>query len=163
LTPDECTFRINRDYRFSKNKEPYKTHLAGGFSHNGKAGHTAGYYFEIQPTGIAMSGGGQFWIEPDILYKIRREIHSNPVPLFDIIQSPDFIDTFGGLSQEHRLKTCPKGFDKHSHAIELLRYKNFIAFENFDISSQSDDQIQGEILKRITAVSSLVKYLRTVL
>ena len=28
LTPKDCMFRINRDIRFSRDKTPYKTHLA---------------------------------------------------------------------------------------------------------------------------------------
>jgi uncharacterized protein (TIGR02453 family) len=161
LTPSECTFRINRDYRFSKDKSPYKTHLAGGFSHNGKAGHTAGYYFEINCMGRLMVGGGQYWLEPDVLFRLRREIASNPVPLQDILEQPEFISHFGELSAEDRLKTCPKGFDKNSPAIELLKYKNYIAMKYLDVSQATDDEIKAIILDYLQAISELVKYLRS--
>lgn len=161
LTPNECTFRINRDYRFSKNKEPYKTHISGGFNHNGKTGYTAGYYFEISIKGMLMVAGGQYWVEPDVLYRIRREIDSNPMPLQDIVQNPDFVDTFGGLSTDNILKTVPKGFDKNSLAIELLRYKNYIATCLVDINRLDDEQIKKIILEKLKTVSPLVKYLRT--
>lgn len=160
LTPNECTFRINRDYRFSKNKEPYKTHISAGFSHNGKAGYTAGYYFEISTQGIMMIAGGQYWVEPDVLYRIRREIDSNPVPLQEIIQDKQFIEFFGGLSKENILKTVPKGFDKNSIAIDILRHKNYIASQNVDVSNMDDNQIQETISKNIKILSPLVQYLR---
>ena len=36
MEPKKCVFRINRDVRFSKNKEPYKTNLGASFSKGGK-------------------------------------------------------------------------------------------------------------------------------
>jgi uncharacterized protein (TIGR02453 family) len=34
LEVKNCTFRINRDIRFSKDKSPYKTNMGVWFSHN---------------------------------------------------------------------------------------------------------------------------------
>ena len=36
LEPKQCVFRINRDVRFSKNKDPYKTNFGASFSKGGK-------------------------------------------------------------------------------------------------------------------------------
>ena len=44
LEAKNCTFRINRDVRFSKDKKPYKNNMAGYFNKAGKKGIGAGFY-----------------------------------------------------------------------------------------------------------------------
>jgi uncharacterized protein (TIGR02453 family) len=48
LEPKQCVFRINRDVRFSKNKDPYKTNFGASFSKGGKKIDCAGYYFHLE-------------------------------------------------------------------------------------------------------------------
>ena len=51
-------FRIYRDTRFSKDKSPYKTHVAASFPPTGMAKHQgAGFYFHIAPTEFFIGGG----------------------------------------------------------------------------------------------------------
>ena len=57
LQPKNCTFRINRDVRFSKNKDPYKSNMAAYFNKDGKKGIGAGYYLHIEP-GKSFAAGG---------------------------------------------------------------------------------------------------------
>ncbi|HNP54423.1 MAG TPA: DUF2461 domain-containing protein, partial [Ferruginibacter sp.] len=46
----DCTFRINRDIRFSKDKRPYKTNFAAFITPNGKKSmNLAGYYIHLEP------------------------------------------------------------------------------------------------------------------
>ena len=47
LEVKNCTFRINRDVRFSKNKDPYKANFGASLSKGGKKAHSAGYYLHI--------------------------------------------------------------------------------------------------------------------
>ena len=49
LTAKDCMFRINRDVRFSKNKEPYKTNFGASITAGGKKSILAGYYFHLEP------------------------------------------------------------------------------------------------------------------
>ena len=49
-------FRIYRDVRFSKDKSPYKTNWAGGFT-RATAARRGGYYFHLQPDGESFIGG----------------------------------------------------------------------------------------------------------
>jgi uncharacterized protein (TIGR02453 family) len=51
LLAKDCTFRINRDVRFSKNKAPYKTNMSCIFSKGGKKTQSAGFYVHIEPGG----------------------------------------------------------------------------------------------------------------
>ncbi|HEX2684688.1 MAG TPA: DUF2461 domain-containing protein, partial [Ferruginibacter sp.] len=49
LEAKQCMFRINRDVRFSKNKDPYKSNMSAYFNKDGKKGAGAGYYIHIEP------------------------------------------------------------------------------------------------------------------
>jgi len=127
-TGKKSLFRIYRDVRFSKNKAPYKTHWAGGFKRATKQ-LRGGYYFHIEK-GNSMIGGG-FWApNKEDLLRIREDIASDASELRKVLNSKAFKETFGTLEGE-QLKTCPKGFDKESPAIDLLRYKQFIISRKF--------------------------------
>src|SRR5437667_10864035 len=56
--PAKAIFRIYRDVRFSKDKTPYKTHIAAHFPPRGvPRGSGAGFYFHISPTETWIGGG----------------------------------------------------------------------------------------------------------
>ena len=57
LEVKDCTFRLNRDIRFSKDKTPYKINLGASFNRGGKKSVFAGYYFHLEP-GKSFAGGG---------------------------------------------------------------------------------------------------------
>ena len=57
LNGKKSLYRIYRDVRFSKNKDPYKTHWAGGFKRATKQ-LRGGYYFHIAPGNNSMIAGG---------------------------------------------------------------------------------------------------------
>ena len=49
LRPQDCTYRIARDTRFSPDKSPYKTYIGAYIAPKGKKSGFAGYYFHIEP------------------------------------------------------------------------------------------------------------------
>jgi uncharacterized protein (TIGR02453 family) len=159
LTPKDCTYRINRDIRFSNDKSPYKTHLGSAFSSGGKNGGFPGYYFELRSDGQIMIGGGWYMIDSPQLYKLRQTISEDAKPLLSILKNPEFKSTFGELNGE-KLKTTPKGFNSEDPQIELLRYKNYLAGHRINVSDLSDEQIADEIIKTFKVLSPLVLYLR---
>ena len=48
LQVKDCTYRIYRDLRFSKDKTPYKTHFGAYICPNGKKSGLGGYYFHLE-------------------------------------------------------------------------------------------------------------------
>lgn len=126
LTPKECTFRIARDIRFSKDKSPYKTNLGIGLSTYGKRSGMAEYYVHIQP-GAAFVAGGIYQPEAPQLKKIRREIDVFSEDLEAVLGGSDFRRMYGGLSREDVLSRPPKGYSHDHPAIEHLKLKRFIA------------------------------------
>jgi uncharacterized protein (TIGR02453 family) len=116
-------FRIYRDMRFSKNKEPYKNSFSLGFSRETKA-LRGGYYLHLQPGGNSFVGGGFWQPETADLKRIREEIAADAESLRSIINSASFKKHFGELAGE-QLKTAPKGFPKDHPDIDLLTTSGF--------------------------------------
>ena len=61
---------------------------------------------------------------------IRTAIAEDPDELREIINSKDFVSTFGSL-QGDQVKTAPKGYSKDDPAIDLLRFKQYIVSKSF--------------------------------
>ena len=126
LQVKECTFRINRDIRFSKDKTPYKTNMGAYFSKAGKKGNAAGYYFQCEP-GKSFAGGGFYTPYPSDLAKIRQEIDYNFEEWNKIVGNKDFRKCFvKGVDGLEVLSRPPKGYEANNPAIEYLKMKNFV-------------------------------------
>ncbi len=71
-------FRIYRDVRFSKNKDPYKTVAGVHFRHRlGKDVHAPGYYLHLEPGNVFYAMGMWHPAGPD-LRAIRQRIDQDP-------------------------------------------------------------------------------------
>src|SRR4051812_35665794 len=72
--PDKAIYRIYRDTRFSKDKTPYKDHVAASFYKRGGSGNgSSGFYCAVSQKEVAV-GGGVYMPEPETLTAIRRRI-----------------------------------------------------------------------------------------
>jgi len=89
--PQDCFFRINRDIRFSKNKNPYK--------------EFSGAYFCIAGKG---SAGGIYNPSKEVLKTLRYEIAGNLEVFQSIIYNPTFIEYTGGLARVEQNKILDK-------------------------------------------------------
>lgn len=128
LSGKKSIFRIYRDVRFSKNKEPYKTHWSGSFKRATKL-LRGGYYFHVEP-GNSFIGGGFWGPEAKDLKKMRFNIAEFESEFRAILADKNFKKQFGELDGE-QLKTAPKGIDKNHPAIDLLRYKQYLLGRTF--------------------------------
>lgn len=136
---DVKVFRIYRDVRFSKDKSPYKTNFAAGFTRATKY-RRGGYYLHISP-GASMIGGGFWKPESQDLKYIREGIIEEEATYRAILASQELTEYFGEIKGD-RLKSAPRGYDKEHPAIDLLRQKQFIFSKSFtDIEVTSDNFI----------------------
>jgi uncharacterized protein (TIGR02453 family) len=72
-------FRIYRDVRFSKDKSPYKEHVACHFRHiGGRDAHTLGFYVHLEPDNVFF-GGGMYNPANPTLRQIRTAIGCDSV------------------------------------------------------------------------------------
>lgn len=133
LSLPEISYRINRDTRFSPNKEPFKTHI-GYFicPKYGKKSLVSGYYLHIEP-GASMLCGGNYGLPGAVLKAIRRDIVDNIDEYREIVENPEFRNLFPTVGMD-MLKTYPQGFDRNWEYIDYLRPRTF------GVSKQLDDK-----------------------
>lgn len=157
LEPKQCTFRINRDIRFSKDKSPYKNNFGAYMAKGGKKGEGGGYYIHLQP-GESFVGGGIYMPPSDKLAKIRQEIDYNPDPLLAVLGDKEFKSFYGRLSGE-QLKTAPKGYEKDHMNIELLRFKSFVVFRKISNDQIGSETFANDVVKGFQLLKPLKDYL----
>lgn len=158
LNPKQCVFRINRDVRFSKNKDPYKTNFGASFSKGAKKINAAGYYFHLEP-GACFIGGGLWMPETNDLQKVRQEIDYCFKEFNGIIQHKQFKNAFSGLSTEVKLARPPKGYDLDNPAIEYLKLKSFTAITSLSDSDVLDKNIVKKSLVIFKTISPFIHFL----
>ena len=118
-TPKVSAYRINRDTRFSKNKSPYKTHIAAVFPHSRLGKHDgAGFYLHIAPTELFI-GGGLYLSMPEDLARVRRHIADDFQLFTKIINNPQFKKLFNGITGD-QLTRVPRGFSTEHPAAEVF-------------------------------------------
>ncbi len=162
LSLKDCVFRINRDVRFSKNKQPYKTVLGASFIHSGKNGSNPGYYLQIQPSGQIMIGGGWYMLDSKQISLVRQAIVKNPNVFRSILAEPTFFKTYGNLDDSANLKAHPKGYSIEDENIDLLRHTNFVVFRYINLNDISYDELNRVIVNNFKSLNPLVDFLRKV-
>ena len=146
VTAKDCIFRIYRDVRFSKNKAPYKTHMAAYIAANGRKSKFGGYYIHIEPDNKSFIACGVHSPEALVLKEIRYEIYDKTEEFKQILNKTDFNKIFPKIYGE-KLKTAPKGFPKDFEDIELLNYKSYAVVNklNNDFIKNENNLIQNLI------------------
>lgn len=165
LTDKECVFRINRDVRFSKNKDPYKTNMGASIRSGGKKSFFAGYYFHLEPGGSSFAGGGLYMAEPDKLKKVRQEIDYNWEEFHKILHQKKFKDIYGDLdkSEEVSLVREPKGYEKDNPAIEYIKLKSWIALKPIADKALTEKQLVKTICTAFEALQPMIAFLNRAL
>ena len=119
-------FRANRDIRFSKDKSPYKTNIAGTA---GMGGH--GGYLSLDARGLTVAAG-RYELTPEQLSKYRKKVaaDSTGVALAGIVGK---LEKAGyGIGGE-ALKRVPAGWPPHHPRARLLRHKILYIYKNFGL------------------------------
>ncbi len=155
IEPKKCVFRINRDVRFSKNKDPYKTNLGASFSKGGKKIDSAGYYFHLEP-GASFIGGGLWMPMAPELKKVRQELDYCYKEFTAILNNKKFKAHFEGLDSSEKLVRAPKDYEIDNPAIEYLKLKSFVVMMPLSDAELLDKQL---IKKTIAAFESMAPFI----
>jgi uncharacterized protein (TIGR02453 family) len=159
LKPQDSTYRIYRDVRFSPDKTPYKVHMGAYLNKGGKKSPTAGYYMHIQP-GSVMAGGGLWMPMAPDLNKVRQEIDYSFKEWSGILGGRSFKKFFpNGLSKEDMLTRPPKGYDEGNPAIEYLRLKSFIVMKDFDDKEALSGSFLKDLVKTFETMKPFIDFL----
>ena len=154
-----CMFRIYRDIRFSKDKTPYKVHMAASINPGGRKSITAGYYLHVEP-GASFVAGGVWMPPPPMLQAIRQEIDYEPDRLLALLKSKGFRKYFRGFDEEGRMQAAPKGYAKDHPQIEFLKNRNFIVSHNFSDKQILAKNASRQLADAFAAMHPLMEYLR---
>lgn len=134
LRPQDCTYRIARDTRFSPDKRPYKTWIGAFVAPKGKKSGYAGYYFQLEPVTDEgkgcnhLLGSGAVCLEPAVLRSIREEVLDHGAEMQQsILAARGF-----RLDPTNRLKRVPTGFPSDSEHADLLKQKDFCLVKQVD-------------------------------
>lgn len=129
LSASDCTYRIYRDVRFSKDKSPYKTHMGIFVNRGGKKSGYSGYYFHIDGNCNHLLAVGNYFTEPRVLKVLREDI---------LLGNGDFRRILDGLAPglvidtSDSLKKAPKGFPADGPDAEFFKLRNFCLVQSLD-------------------------------
>lgn len=150
--PKKAVYRIYRDTRFSKNKTPYKTHVAASFARQGMEKlAAAGYYVSVSDTEVEI-GGGLYMSEPDALRSVRTHIADSHDRFAKIVNNKKLVAAMGPLQGE-ALTRVPKGFDPNHEAAEWIKMKQWLFFKTLD---GSEWMRQPGLLKEVATSFKLI-------
>ena len=164
LEVKNCTFRINRDIRFSKDKSPYKTNIGIWFTQNKNSKNSPGYYIHFEK-GRSFIAGGVWCPEPEELKKIRKEIEFFHDDLEKVVNEKTFKKEFKELTRDdtNSLKNAPKGFDPNHPAIEFLKLKSYTASQKVDDKIFTEPDFSKKIAQKLIALKPMNDFLKRAL
>lgn len=141
---NDCTYRIYKDMRFSKDGLPYKTHFGAFIVRGGRKSGYSGYYFHIG-TGSgedyparSFLAVGNYYMEPKVLKIVREDIELGRGDFDRIIKG---LHPCLSLDQDQKLKRAPLGFNADGPYIEYIKLKNFCLSGSFDDKNLDIDYI----------------------
>ncbi len=160
LEAKQCTFRIYRDVRFSKNKEPYKTHFGAYIAKGGHKSPYAGYYIHMEP-GSSFVGGGLHMPQPNILKAVRKQIFADPNEFLQLINEKSFKAMYPEIYGE-KLKTAPQGYPKDFEHIDLLNHKHYSIVSPLDENIWQNPELVTKITEAFKVQYNFNQYLNEI-
>lgn len=157
LQARQCTPRIYRDVRFSKDKSPYKTNFGALVGPQGWKSTWRGYYLSLEPGGRSLIAGGLYMPEPAQLERFRQSIDQHPDEFLRAVSGPDFVRIFGRLSGE-RLKTAPKGYEKDHPHLDLLQLKQITALRPLSDAEALSPDFASQVIEACRALRPFLDF-----
>ncbi len=160
LEPKDCTFRINRDIRFSKDKTPYKLRVSALITPGGKkkrAEDARGVYFELGPEHVRVYGG-IYEADKDDLYNIREGMANDPAQFKKLYTNNKFKKLYGNIHGAKN-KVIPKEFKKAGDVEPMIYNKQWYFFAEFEPETVLDDDLDKKILECHNAGLPIKSYL----
>lgn len=126
LTVKDCTYRIYKDLRFSKDKIPYKTHMGAYLCPHGKKSGYAGYYFHLEPSESEYIGGnmlaaGLYNPTPQFLRVAREKIDVDGKNFEKALKQSKHLV----LENNAKLSRVPNGYPQDHPYSEYLKLKDY--------------------------------------
>ncbi len=155
--PKRSLFRIYRDTRFSKDKQPYKTHVGVVLSRSGGKKDPGGVYVHVEPGDTFVAGG--YWApEPPLLRRWRSRMAEEPGEWLEVVARLEG----AGLTVAPRasLKRMPRGFEGEadSDVAGWLKAKGIVARRDFHDEALQTPSFTGEVVAAARQMLPLLEY-----
>lgn len=146
LSVKDCTYRIYRDLRFSKDKTPYKTHIGAYICPNGKKSGLGGYYFHLESASKQylsshLLATGAVCLPNPIINSIREDVYTLPKEFEDCITKAKGWE----IDTDNKMKQVPKIFPKDAINAEYLKLKDFILNKKIDDTYVLSDNLLEKV------------------
>ncbi len=164
ISSKEAMFRIYRDVRFSKNKEPYKLWLGAAVSRSGrKNAQYPEIYFHFGHD-ESFIAAGLYRPDKETLHKIRMAIAGNPDAFKKVKNSSTMHSIFPNGILGERNKRLAKEFMQVSEDEPFILNKQFYTIKKFtqkEIVNQNN--LPDFIVKHYLAMQDFNQYLLEIL
>ena len=139
-------FRIHRDVRFSKNKDPYKTNVGAVMTRIGGSKNEPGlFYCHIAPEGC-FTAAGFYDPAPETLARLRGAMARAPKAWKQMLAKLEKI----GLapSADYALKRNPRGFEEveDEAILAALRFKSIVVTRPLAEARLASPELTGDLV-----------------
>lgn len=129
LRAKDCTYRIYRDTRFSKDKSPYKTWFGVYVCPRGKKSGFSGYYMHVEPDqNHYMLCTGAYCPTPGEIKSVREEIMTEGDAFVETIEAATGFE----VDWSSALKRMPQGWSAEDEYSDYYRLRNFLLVKLVD-------------------------------
>ena len=164
----DCTYRINRDIRFSSDKSPYKTHMGVFICPGGKKSGKAGYYIHVSPEGEGGGGYpdgcmlaiGNYCYDKKVVEIVREDIEDDGAFFDGMIQNAK--QKGYQLDCEDSLKRVPRGFNADSPYAEYLKLKSYCLSKRVSEEFVCAESLMENVVEEFRSQKSFNDYLNKV-
>ncbi len=172
----DCTYRFNRDTRFSSDKSPYKNHFGAYINAHGKKALRGGYYIHMEADHCLVAVGN-YWLPTNILTSCRNEIMGNEEQWLKCVENRAFKKYFQAKKETlewadawdspqgfglTKLKTCPSGFPRDYEYVKYLRLKDYCAWHHVPNEFFEGDAWLDEMEKIFKAAKPMNDFINNV-
>lgn len=156
LSVADCTYRIYRDIRFSKDKTPYKTHIGIYITRGGKKSGYSGYYLHLDGSGRHMIAAGDIWMDPQVRRTLREDIELGQGDFRRILAAvaPEL-----KLDMSDALKKVPKGFPADTPDSEFFKLKTFCLYGDMDDDFILSPDFETRVLAMFRSAKPFLDYI----
>ena len=156
--PKRALFRIHRDVRFSKNKNPYKTNAGAVMTRDGSKGGNGLLYIQIGGSDGSFMGVGFYGLEPKDLSILRHAIADGPERWLGVKSALSEANLV--FSSGYAMTRLPKGFESHagSAVAEDLKLRNLIVSRPIAADRLRDADLVHDIVDFAAAGLPLLRF-----
>src|ERR1700722_2442562 len=156
--PQKIMMRIYRDIRFSKNKQPYKTHVSAWWVRDGlQKTSGAGFYLQVSAEEVLVAAG-VYMPEREQLLAIRRYLAEHHKE-FRAVMIRKKLRSLMNENDGVPLTRAPKGFPEEHPAIDLLKNKQWGVSARLPVERATRATLVKDVVQRFKVAAPLVALL----